>query len=381
MPNILQLTAENVDLLRNPGAYDTAALMRVQSSTTEAGTFADLSGTGSTPTITLVASTTGYIGYDPAGTSVTWYRTRYENAGATRLSDWSEPFQVGGSTATAICAYATLPAVKLLLGETTSTYDGLLQSMCDQVNDWIELQTGRPIGPWPAFATTVVSGFATGTNTGVLTSTSGLFVSEALMFGPVSGTHEHGVVSSISGSTVTLQANLVNSYAAAQPVKRVYLFDGYRSIRTGHALLLHDGIVSVASLEVATGNPAVYTQIAGTDFFLEPVPARRMGGQAATRITLTDYPAAGGSIYFYQGWGTGNGHGNVRIDGVPGLFGSIPDAVTGLAQRLVVEAFRQRGTGGSGPVSVSSSPQTFDASMGNSDWALLKLYVDQTPGF
>lgn len=54
----------------------------------ETGTYADISGTGATPA-RFDTGTEAYIGYDPLGTSGTWYRTRFENAGATQLSDWS----------------------------------------------------------------------------------------------------------------------------------------------------------------------------------------------------------------------------------------------------------------------------------------------------
>ena len=71
------------------GMYGAAAVFRVQSSSTETGTFTDLTGTGSTPTIPIVSGTETYTAADPNGTSATWYRSRIENADASRLSDWS----------------------------------------------------------------------------------------------------------------------------------------------------------------------------------------------------------------------------------------------------------------------------------------------------
>jgi hypothetical protein len=82
-----RVTAAN---LLNAGMYDTGAIIRIQWSATEAGTFADVSGTGSTPTIAIVSGTETYTGYDPLGDSTRWYRSRFENAGGTRLSDWSD---------------------------------------------------------------------------------------------------------------------------------------------------------------------------------------------------------------------------------------------------------------------------------------------------
>ena len=71
------------------GMYGAGAVFRVQSSSSETGTFADLSGTGSTPTIPIVSGTETYTATDPGGTSATWYRARLEDSGATRASDWS----------------------------------------------------------------------------------------------------------------------------------------------------------------------------------------------------------------------------------------------------------------------------------------------------
>lgn len=98
MPNILRISVDDPDELLNPGAYDAGALIRIQSSAAQAGVFADIAGMGATPTIPIVAGTFSYTGFDPSGTSATWYRTRYENAGATRASDWSSAFQVGAAS-------------------------------------------------------------------------------------------------------------------------------------------------------------------------------------------------------------------------------------------------------------------------------------------
>ena len=91
----VEIEVEDPDALLNAGMYGAGAVIRLQWSATAAGSYADVSGTGSTPTIALVTLTDSYTGYDPVGTSSTWYRTRYENAGATRLSDWSAVFQPG----------------------------------------------------------------------------------------------------------------------------------------------------------------------------------------------------------------------------------------------------------------------------------------------
>jgi hypothetical protein len=150
VPNILSLTVEQPDEVRNAGAYDTGALMRVQWSATETGSFVDISGTGSTPTIAVVAATRAYTGYDPAGTVSTWYRTRFENAGGTRLSDWSSPFQVAPEGSGLICS---LWDVKQALGLTNATEDENLLEAIRQVGSEIASVTGRQFIRSPASGT------------------------------------------------------------------------------------------------------------------------------------------------------------------------------------------------------------------------------------
>lgn len=147
MPNVLTLTVENPDEILNTGAYGAGADIRVQSSTAQTGPFNDISGTGSTPLIAIVADTVAYTAYDPNGISSTWYQIRYENVGATRVSDWSTAFQAGSGPATAEGTYARLVRIKPRLGITDVTDDELLQSFCDQANGWLETRLERVIAP------------------------------------------------------------------------------------------------------------------------------------------------------------------------------------------------------------------------------------------
>jgi hypothetical protein len=148
VPNVLHLTVENPDEILNSGAYAAGAVMRVQSSTTEAGVFADISGTGSTPTIAVVTLQRAYTGYDPGGTSSTWYRTRFENAGGTRLSDWTAAFQVGDETEGLLCS---LYDVKQALGSTVAATADDEQIIDDirAVTRFIESHCGRWFVPRP----------------------------------------------------------------------------------------------------------------------------------------------------------------------------------------------------------------------------------------
>ncbi|HEV8697979.1 MAG TPA: hypothetical protein VGQ89_09820 [Candidatus Limnocylindrales bacterium] len=147
MPNILQLTVENPAQILNAGAFGAGALIRLQSGAAEAGPFSDVSGTGSTPTTLVVDPTRFYDAYDPNGTSATWYRTRFENAGGTRVSDWLPAFQVGDETAGLICS---VEDVEQDLGSTQSANDreSILEKI-RQVTVALEGYCGRWFLPRP----------------------------------------------------------------------------------------------------------------------------------------------------------------------------------------------------------------------------------------
>jgi hypothetical protein len=98
MPNYVTFTVGDVDLLLDPGMYDAGAVVRLESAALSAGPYA------SEGTAALTSGTDFYIIYDTDGTTSTFYRTRYENAGGTVTSDYSAPFQVGGADTT----YASL---------------------------------------------------------------------------------------------------------------------------------------------------------------------------------------------------------------------------------------------------------------------------------
>jgi len=159
VPNPLQVTVENPDEILNAGLYGAGAVVRLQSSTTETqpGTFADLSGTGSTPTIPVVAATRTYTGYDPAGTSTSWYRTRYENAGATRVSDWSASFQVGDETAGLLCS--TYDVTQRLFGSATVS-DSDRENIAEiirNVSNELEDHIGAWLAPRPTSPTSTTT--------------------------------------------------------------------------------------------------------------------------------------------------------------------------------------------------------------------------------
>lgn len=152
MPNSIAVTVEQPDQVLNAGLYGAGAVVRLQWSATEAGAYADVSGTGSTPTIPVVTLVRSYTGYDPLGTVSTFYRTRYENSGATRLSDWSTPFQVAEEGSGLLCS---LWDVKQALGitATDTTEDENILEFIREVSAEIQDYTGRRFARNPSSGT------------------------------------------------------------------------------------------------------------------------------------------------------------------------------------------------------------------------------------
>jgi hypothetical protein len=74
------------------GGYGSGALIRCQWATSATGTFADLTGSGSTPTIPVVSGDRFYYGWHPNGTATTYYRVRLESTIGLPSSEWSVPF-------------------------------------------------------------------------------------------------------------------------------------------------------------------------------------------------------------------------------------------------------------------------------------------------
>lgn len=148
MPNLVRITVEGPDDILDPGAYGAGALVRLQSSATETGSFANVSGTGSTPTTPVVTGGRLYSGFDPNGVASSWYRVRYEALDASRLSNWTAPFQVGDETAGLLCS---LYDAKQRLGSTDPdpAEDELLLDIIREVSDEIEDYVGAWLAPRP----------------------------------------------------------------------------------------------------------------------------------------------------------------------------------------------------------------------------------------
>ena len=140
MANIVKLTAENADELLNTSAYGTAAVIQLQSSTAEAGAFADVG------TVALTAGAAIYTVYDVNGTSSTWYRSRYENSGETVVSAWSDPFQVSAD-GSGLLASLYDAKQRLEIPYTDTAQDENILEWLSQVSAYIHSVTGRKFTP------------------------------------------------------------------------------------------------------------------------------------------------------------------------------------------------------------------------------------------
>ena len=140
MPNTIRLSVEDPDEILATANYDAGAVVRVHWCATETGVYANLT---SVPVVTAVRS---YTVYDTAGLSTTWYKSRYENAGATVVSDWSTPFHAEGLT-----TYCSLADVKsrLDIPVTDTASDEELLQLIDQTAGFIETKTRRRLYPDP----------------------------------------------------------------------------------------------------------------------------------------------------------------------------------------------------------------------------------------
>lgn len=116
-------------------AYGTGAKLRLESATTETGSYTELS------TTTIVTGTQGYEFWDATGTATTWYRWRVSNTGGTVFSPYSAAFQVTDDQ------YVTLDIVKERLGLTTATDDATLGRFLMAAGRFMSNRIGLFLGP------------------------------------------------------------------------------------------------------------------------------------------------------------------------------------------------------------------------------------------
>lgn len=276
--------------------------------------------------------------------------------------------------ATAVGTYAVLANVLVRMAQSGVTFGAgdnpLLTSLCNQTNGWIESKTGRILAPFPLIATTVVSGGGAGSQSVTLASGTGVVIGDALMFGPVSGTHEHGIVASVAGAVIGLQWPLVASYSGGAVVARVQLWDGEEALEGGRCLPVAGGLVTATSLEIAFYTGGAYNLIPTTDWFLRPTPLEREPGWPATEVWMTDIPSSNNPCPMFT-----RGIGNIRAVCQPG-WPAQPDEIVALAERLVVGAYRARGAGGGQSITIGSDgTRLIEMSMTAQDWYLIKSYA------
>lgn len=365
MANLLKIAVLNPDDLLATNEYGAGALIRVERSATGGTGYAELG------TLTILAAITSYTYSDASGFDGSWYRTRYSNAGNTIQSSYSDERQ---ATSTAP-SYAMLGPAKLRLGiaDTDTTSDSLIQSFCDQVNDGIESKTGRILRPIPLVSTTITAGGAAGSQAVTLVTTVNIAAGDALLFGPVSGTHEHGIVTSVSGAVVNLQAPLVATYANGAAVQRCYLFDGSEALESGHLIPAPNGIISATSVEVGFYTGGSFNLIPTTDWFLRPLPLEREPGWPATELWMTDIPSSNNPapLFFGTNWAYG-AFGVVRVVGQMGWPAIMP-SISGLALSAVTTLYRRRGVGGGGDMvqTGSDGARTISLLLDAFDWRTL----------
>ena len=136
---ILSVTVNNPDALLDASAFGVGALIRLESSATESGVYTEVA------TEAIVAGLELYSITDPAGTSSTWYRSRYSTAvpaGATDYSEYSAAFRPG-----VVDAYASLEMFRAYVrNQTTLATDedaAIAQIALESAARAIDRATGR----------------------------------------------------------------------------------------------------------------------------------------------------------------------------------------------------------------------------------------------
>jgi hypothetical protein len=291
VPNVVHIKVENPDEILNVGAYNAGAIIRLQTSATQVGGFADVSGAGSTPTIAVVTATRSYTGYDPNGIVSSWYQTRYENVGATRVSDWTPSFQVGDETAGLLCSLYDVQQ-ELITGPipVDANRDELILEKIAQVSAEIEGYCGRWLAPRPTNpASTMTLNFDVGMDT-------------------------HGGDLYFAGGVYGRELVLRNDFRVC-------------GIRTLTAL----NIAFVSQPE--TGG--VYSAANIADVMLRPRP---VADGPANRLVFTNANNVGSILYFYAGYNTVQ---------ATGSFGpaSVPLDIQAVAIMAAVRRYAGKGSG------------------------------------
>lgn len=288
MANPILVTVEDPDEILDPGMYGLGAVIRFQWSATEAGAFVDVSGTGSTPTKVVVSGVREYVGFDPNGIESTWYRTRFENIGGTRLSSWTPAIQVGDETAGLLCSLEDVQQ-ELITGTipVDPNRDELIMEKIRQVSAEIERYCGRWLAPRP-------------TDPGsTMTLNFDVDVDDSVLY--------------FAGGVATRELTLTNDFRVC-------------GIRTLSAL----GVAFTSQPE----SGGVYQSVTVSNVFLRPRP---VADGPATRLVFSNLPTAS-PAYFYAGYNTVQ---------ATGSFGpaSVPADIQAVAIMAVVRRYSGKGSG------------------------------------
>ena len=127
----LEIEVTNADELLATEAYGAGALLRWESSATEAGTYVE----GGTEA--LVSGTTLYDVWDAAGIETTWYRTRISDAAGTTFSAYSDP-------RSPVTSVVSIAEVRALVNSRLSDVD--LQAVIDREEAWLAGRVGALVG-------------------------------------------------------------------------------------------------------------------------------------------------------------------------------------------------------------------------------------------
>lgn len=159
----------------------------------------------------------------------------------------------------------------------------------------------------------------------------------------------------------------VTGKVLAPVASAIYLFDGDGS----RTLRVPSGVRAVSLLEVAPETGAAYVTIAAGEYFLRPLAQDRQAGWPATRIVMSDRPAAGTAYsYFPLGLST------VRVTMTTG-WAAIPDDLTGYAGRAAVIVWTARQSG----QVMDVGGEDFSRRMTAQDLEMLRDYARELPGW
>lgn len=285
----------------------------------------------------------------------------------------------------AVGSYVTLANAKLRLldaGVTDTSNDTLLSHLCDEVNEFIEQKTGRVLAPIPAYSSTLTG--SAGSQQATLADASGLSAGDDLLIGPLSGTHESATVLYVAGATgagnVWLQTPLAADYAA-QPAQRIAVLNGRDALEDGRTMAFPRGLIMLAALEIAPYTGGEWALALQRDYFLRPPAQRLQPGWPFTEVQWTDVPTGTAYPVFYPGYS------NVRLIG-PGPcvdpamtaqafmgWPAVPDDIAGVAESLLLSAFRERASSGGDTMSVSlDGTRTYERALSYEQKRTLERY-------